>query len=523
MSARGIGFGAGRAILAALFVALAGVPGATSASSASGPVSSAPRVAITAGGQLGNVAVPATVSWPAATPDGASITGYELQRSLDAGPWTAVRLAKPLSRSVDSKVPPWAVARFRVRAVDSASVAGEWAESAPIWPTTAQESDTLVVRSAGWSVVSDSSAYRKRRATTTIAGQTATFTFTGRQVAWIARFGPDRGQASVALEGTVTTVNLARPVTSSRRVVFRKIWPSVGAHTLTVTTTSDKPVDVDAFVVLGNPADGHMVGAGDIATCTNSHDSETANLVAGVLSADTSATAFTGGDNVYPDGTAQNFTNCYEPSWGPFKARTRPIPGNHDYLNSPGAGPYFAYFGANAGPAGQGWYRYESGTWRIYALNSECAPDSACFAAQLGWLKTDLAAEPHRCVLAMWHRPRFSTGPHGSSTRMAEVLQTLYDYGADVVVTGHDHGYQRFMPANPSGVADAARGMRQFVVGTGGAELYEWKTDSTLLEVRGNVSFGVLELHLTPGSYSWQFVAVPGPTGFTDSGSEACH
>jgi hypothetical protein len=518
-----MGISAGRAILAALTVALVGVPAASAAPSAVGPVSSAPMVAITAGGQLGTPALPLTVSWPAATPDGAPISRYELQRSLDGGSWTAVSLAKPLARAVDLKSPPWAVARFRVRAMDSASVAGDWAESGPVWPTTAQENDAAVVRSGGWSVITDSNAYGKRRATTATSGTTATFTFTGRQVAWIARFGPDRGQASVALDGTVTPVNLVRSKTSSRRVAFRQTWPTVTTHTLTVTTTNNKPVDVDAFVVLGDPVDGHMVGAGDIATCSNSHDSETASLVTGVLNADRSATAFTAGDNVYPSGTAQNFTDCYEPSWGPFKARTRPIPGNHDYLNNPGAGPYFAYFGANAGPAGQGWYRYESGTWRIYALNSECGPSSACFAAQLSWLKADLAAEPHRCVLTMWHRPRFSTGPHGSSTRMAQVFQALYDAGADVVVTGHDHGYQRFMPANPSGVADASRGMRQFVVGTGGAELYEWKTDSSLLEVRGNVSFGILELHLTPGSYSWEFESVPGATGFSDSGSAACH
>jgi hypothetical protein len=522
MTARGIRFGAGRAILVGLVVAFAGVP-AASAANTLGPVSSAPAAVITSAGQLAKTALPLTVSWPAATPNGAPISRYELQRSLDGGTWTAVSLAKPLARSVDTKVPPWALVRFRVRAVDSTSAAGDWAESDPIWPWTAQEGDEAIVRSAGWSVVSDSNAYGKRRATTTTAGATATFSFIGRQVAWIARFGPDRGQASVALDGTVTAVNLVRSRTSSRRVVFRRRWPTLGAHTLTVTTTNNKPVDVDAFIVLSDAGDGHMVGAGDIATCTNTHDSETANLVSAVLGADANATAFTGGDNVYPDGAAANYTNCYEPSWGAFKARTRPIPGNHDYLNNPGAAPYFAYFGANAGPAGKGWYRYESGTWRVYALNSECRPTSACFAEQLSWLKANLAAEPHRCVLAMWHQPRFSTGPHGSSTRMAQVFQALYDAGADVVVTGHDHGYQRFMPANPSGSPDATRGMREFVVGTGGAELYEWKTDSTLLEVRGNVSFGVLQLQLTPGSYSWQFESVPGPTGFSDSGTGTCH
>jgi hypothetical protein len=359
MSSTVIGFGAGRAILAALLLALASVPAASASSNTVGPVSSSPTVAITSAGQLASTALPLTVRWPAAKPDGAPISRYELQRSLDGGSWTAISVAKPLARSVDTRVPPWAVTRFRVRAVDTASVAGDWTESAPTWPTTAQESDTAVVRSAGWTTVNDSSAYGKRRATTTTAGNTVTFTFTGREVAWIARLGPDRGQASVALDGTVTAVNLARSKTTSRRVVVRRSWPTVAAHAVTVTTTTNKPVDVDAFVVLSDAAGGHMVGAGDIATCSNSHDSETASLVASVLSADTNASVFTAGDNVYPDGAAANYANCYEPSWGAFKARTRPVPGNHDYYNNPGAGPYFAYFGANAGPAGQGWYRYE--------------------------------------------------------------------------------------------------------------------------------------------------------------------
>ena len=185
-------------------------------------------------------------------------------------------------------------------------------------------------------------------------------------------------------------------------------------------------MDIDAFLTLGDPPEGQMVGAGDISTCVNTHDSETAALVTTVLDANARATAFTLGDNVYPSGTAANFANCYEPSWGVFKARTRPMPGNHDYLNNPGAGPYFAYFGANAGIPGKGWYSYQSGTWRVYSLNSECAPTSACFAEELAWLKSDLANQPHRCVLAMWHRPRFSTGPHGSSQANGAIFSARF-------------------------------------------------------------------------------------------------
>ena len=265
-----------------------------------------------------------------------------------------------------------------------------------------------------------------------------------------------------------------------------------------------------------------LVGAGDIAVCTTSYDSATAELVQDVLDADSTAIAFTAGDNVYPNGSSALFASCYDPTWGAFKARTRPVPGNHEYYKNPGAAGYFGYFGAQAGPAGRGWYRYMAGTWRVYALTSECGPSSSCFKKQLKWLKADLNNNPTQCVLAIWHRPRWSSGvEHGSSARMAQVFQLLYNRGADVVINGHEHGYERFAPTDPTGAVNA-NGIREFVVGTGGAGLYPFGPTLAASEVHDSTSHGVLKLDLAPGSYSWEFMPVPGDT-FTDSGSAACH
>ena len=266
-----------------------------------------------------------------------------------------------------------------------------------------------------------------------------------------------------------------------------------------------------------------LVGAGDIAVCgTNEIDSATAALVQNVLDADSTAMVFTAGDNVYPDGSLTHFNNCYEPTWGAFKSRTRPGLGNHEYYNNPGAAGYFEYFGAQAGPSARGWYKFNAGTWKVYQLTSECRAQSTCYLKQLRWLKRDLRNKPRQCVMAVWHRPLFSTGEHGDSVRMRKVFAALYAAGAELVVNGHDHGYQRFKPIDSLGVEDAASGIREIVVATGGAALYDFPTDSDLIATRDNTSHGVLKLNLAPGSYSWEFVPVPGDT-FTDEGTADCH
>jgi acid phosphatase type 7 len=251
-----------------------------------------------------------------------------------------------------------------------------------------------------------------------------------------------------------------------------------------------------------------LVGAGDIASCSRNQDESTARLLDNI-----SGTVFTTGDNVYPDGTSSEFTNCYGPTWGRHKARTKPVPGNHDYHTS-GASGYFQYF--NNIPA---YYAYNLGSWRIYALNSEISMSSS--SAQVTWLQNDLAANPRQCVLAYWHKPRWSSGNnHGSSSAVQTLWQVLYNAGAELVINGHEHNYERFSEMNASGSA-VSQGLREIVVGTGGAGLYSFGSPLSASQVRNSSTFGVLKLTLRATGYDWQFVPVAGST-FTDSGSDTC-
>ncbi len=267
-------------------------------------------------------------------------------------------------------------------------------------------------------------------------------------------------------------------------------------------------------------ADPVLVGAGDIASCSSSGDEATANLLDGIA-----GTVFTLGDNVYNSGTAAKFATCYDPSWGRHKARTRPAVGNHEY-HVAGATGYFDYFGAAAGDRTQGYYSYNLGAWHIVVLNSTCAKVAGgCGAgsAQEQWLRRDLAAHPARCTLAYWHHPLFNSGHDGNSNGMMRpIWQTLYEAGADVVLTGHAHDYERFAPQDADGNRDMARGIREFVVGTGGAFFTGKGTTVPNSEVFQNHTFGVLKLTLHPTSYDWQFVPEAGKT-FVDAGSADCH
>jgi acid phosphatase type 7 len=256
-----------------------------------------------------------------------------------------------------------------------------------------------------------------------------------------------------------------------------------------------------------------LVGAGDVADCAASGDEATAALLDGI-----EGTVFTTGDNAYPDGTLQQYLECYDPTWGRHKARTRPVPGNHEYY-TPNAAGYFAYFGAAVGSPGAAWYSYDLGEWHLIALDSELpvAPGSA----QEQWLRADLAAHPARCTLAYWHRPRFSSAQHGNDVRMESLWQALFDAGADVVLAGHDHVYERFAPQRPDGTADAARGIRQLTIGTGGRDLYVFRTPKPNSEVRYNQTHGVLKLTLERGGYAWDFIPVSGT--FRDTGRGECH
>lgn len=267
---------------------------------------------------------------------------------------------------------------------------------------------------------------------------------------------------------------------------------------------------------LGISSDGRaavFVGTGDIADCNSTGDEATAALLDGI-----EGTVFTTGDNVYPDGTPEQYRDCYGPSWGRHRARTRPVPGNHEY-HTPGAAGYFAYFGAAAGNPAEGWYSYDLGGWHLVALDSEV--DVSAGSAQERWLRADLAANPARCTLAYWHRPRFSSSRHGSDARMEALWRALYEAGADVVLVGHDHVYERFAPQAPDGAADPARGIRQFTIGLGGRSLYEFNAPLPNSEARYNETYGVLRLTLERGGYAWELIPVSG--AFRDAGRGACH
>ena len=295
--------------------------------------------------------------------------------------------------------------------------------------------------------------------------------------------------------------------------------PATATPPLTDTATPMPTVTSTPTPTATSPGYPVLVGAGDISSCDNNNDEAMALVLDGIP-----GTVFTLGDNAYPDGTAADFANCYDPTWGRHKARTRPAVGNHDYLTT-GASGYFDYFGAAAGDPSQGYYSYNLGAWHLIALNSNCSDVGGCGAGspQEAWLRADLAAHPATCTLAYWHHPLFNSGIHGNHTFMQAIWQALYDYGADVVLNGHDHNYQRFAPQDPSGVADPAHGIQEFVVGTGGKSLYSFPGATTAnTEVRNDQTYGVLKLTLSTTSYSWQFIPVAGQT-FTDSGSAPCH
>jgi hypothetical protein len=263
-------------------------------------------------------------------------------------------------------------------------------------------------------------------------------------------------------------------------------------------------------------ADPVLVGAGDISDCGSAKDEETATLLD-----DIPGTVVTLGDNAYTEGTAAQFNDCYDPTWGRHKARTRPSVGNHEYGTSNASG-YFGYFGSAAGPAAKGWYSYDLGRWHVIVLNSNCShvgcgPDSP----QVKWLRVDLAAHASDHVIAYWHHPHFSSGSHGENDTVRPFWDALYAAGADIVLNGHDHDYERFAPQDPSGHADATHGIREFVVGTGGRDLRARHFNPANSEVFSS-THGVIELTLHADSYDWRFVPIPGES-FTDSGTGTPH
>jgi acid phosphatase type 7 len=264
-----------------------------------------------------------------------------------------------------------------------------------------------------------------------------------------------------------------------------------------------------------------FVGAGDIASCDDLAGAEaTAKLIDQIP-----GTVFAVGDLAYPDGSDEQFAKCYGPTWGRFKDRTRPAPGNHEYHS--GATGYTRYFGAQAGDPTKEYYSFDLGAWHIISLNSECKEVGGCDASspQGQWLRQDLAQHPAKCTLAYFHKPLFSSGKaHGDDPEMKPLWDALYAANADLIINGHDHDYERFAPQDPDGKLDWQRGIREFVVGTGGKNSHRsfGKTKPNS-EIRGQPdTFGVLKLTLHASGYDWEYIPEAGKT-FRDSGSGTCH
>src|SRR5437660_8728238 len=267
---------------------------------------------------------------------------------------------------------------------------------------------------------------------------------------------------------------------------------------------------------------GTLVGAGNIARCDGTNDEATAALLDSIP-----GTVFALGDNAMPGGTPTKYQNCYGPSWGRHLSRTRPVPGNHEYDSSATAAGYFGYFGAAAGDPANGYYSYDLGAWHIIVLNSVSAfVATSAGSPQDQWLKADPAATTQHCLLALWHRPRFYSNTDTvfyATDAVKPFWNDLYAAQADLILNAHSRDYERFAPQTPDGAADSARGIREIIIGTGGEGLDE-PNSNRIANSEVNISqvYGVLQLTLADGSYSWRFVPVAGQTA-TDTGSATCH
>jgi acid phosphatase type 7 len=295
-----------------------------------------------------------------------------------------------------------------------------------------------------------------------------------------------------------------------RLLVLLVAWTTLGPHPASPASTAD-PV---------------IAAAGDIVCASNTPTATTCRhrYTADILKTRAFDAVLTLGDNQYETASLTAFQRYYNPTWGAVKAITHPTPGNHEY-GTPQAAGYFTYFGAAAGDRTKGYYSFNLGSWHIVALNSNCDSVGGCDrgSPQEVWLRADLAAEQNACTLAYWHHPRFVSGSvHEGDARMEAFWQALYEFHADVVLSGHAHNYERFAPQTPTGNADPANGIREFIVGTGGRSLHPFgPTVAPNSVVRHDETFGVLKMTLHPTSYDWEFIPEAGKT-FTDIGSASC-
>jgi hypothetical protein len=391
------------------------------------------------------------------------------------------------------------------------------------------EGENFANKPAGTVVVTDSTrGYSGNRALKFTAPVTASHTVTCNQVCDVvlrARGGQSGGSPTFSVKaGNVTTP--PRAITSSALANYTfDVNLSAGTPTVLSVTAGNVAAGRNAFVDIATfPSNGtttpppttsaRLVGAGDIASDGNA-DVATGNLI----DARPGARVFTAGDNAYPNGSASDYTNKYHPAWGPFKNRTSPSPGNHDY-NTFGASGYKTYFGSVAGLrlVNPTYYVYTLGAWRVYALDSNIS--MAVGSAQYNFVQNDLATNGALCELAYWHHPIASSGEHGNDARARPIFALFDAQGGDLVLNGHDHNYERFTKINSLGQVSAS-GVRQIVVGTGGTSLRGQGFVQPGSERRNFNTHGIVDINLTSTGYSGKFVPVPGKT-FTDSFSGTC-
>lgn len=255
------------------------------------------------------------------------------------------------------------------------------------------------------------------------------------------------------------------------------------------------------------------MGAGDLGDCGLPGTAQTAALLAGFL-----GTVITLGDHAYPHGGRDDFQNCYDPHWGRLKGRTYPSPGNHD-LETEGGAPYYEYFGLNAGPIGRGYYSYTAGSWFVLSLNSEL--DARGRETQIDWVRRELDANPTDCAIAYFHRPFVSSGEFAAE-RMRPLARALYAGGVELIVTGHEHFYERFARQDAEGRRDERFGFDLLIVGTGGGRPHRAGARAVNSEVVIQETWGVIKLTLRPGDYDWAFLEA-GTGAARDAGSRQCH
>jgi glycosyl hydrolase family 99/calcineurin-like phosphoesterase family protein len=413
----------------------------------------------------------------------------------------AVRLARDLTRwnqnvrdMVASGAPFQLITTFN-----------EWGEG------TSVESAQEWASSSGYGAYLDALHNNGNQPPTTPIASTATATRAPTLVPSTATSIPTQVQSTATLAPTQAPTTA---VPASPTLPAPASPTTAPAKTATPITSTD-PVIAAAGDIACDPADGSFNSGNG--TANNCRQKAVSDLLVGT----NLAAVLTLGDNQYENATLTKFQQSFDPSWGRVKNIIRPAVGNHEYQTA-GAADYYSYFGAAAGDPAKGYYSYEIGAWHIIALNSNCSQVGGCGvgSAQEQWLKADLAAHPNACTLAYWHHPRFSSGQHGNSVSYDAFWKALYVAGADVVLNGHDHDYERFALQNPSAVADP-NGIQQFVVGTGGKNHYALTAIQANSAVRNTDTYGVLKLTLHPTSYDWQFVAEAGKT-FTDSGTLNC-